>query len=338
MTSRLALKAYLRAITATGRPIVLGPWRSEVGFESLYWLAFLRWAKTYAGFKAARCLAITRGGAGVLYPHMATADLYQLRSIEAVRQENHYDAQYNGGIQKQTRVTEWDRDVVHEAVRQQFGRGTRYHLLHPAWMYQLLEPWWAQTRGLVHLESMTEYQPLARPTYDGLTLPPEFIAVKWYARSTFQPSEPVKQLVSQVTGTIAAQIPVVLLNTGHGGDEHADITVTGPNIHTLPATAPHRQLELQLAVIGRAKAYVGTYGGLAQTALRMGVPALTYYEKWGGTALAHLWLSDYLAKRSNTNFQVGNLSDLALWRTALMAPAPVAPQAPPPPQLAGAPA
>ena len=28
------------------RPILLGPWRSELGFEVLYWIPFLAWLKT----------------------------------------------------------------------------------------------------------------------------------------------------------------------------------------------------------------------------------------------------------------------------------------------------
>jgi len=319
--SPLRLKAYLRYIASTNRPILIGPWRSEVGFETLYWLPFLRWAKSYAGFKADRCVVVTRGGAGVLYPHMRSVDLYSLRAVATVRQENLYDAQTNGGIQKQTCITPWDRDVLAEAAGQICGRGARYHVLHPSLMYRVLDPWWEQQRGINHLADYTEYQPLIRPAFPALQLPDRFVAVKWYARHTFPPTEAVKTFVGRVTANLATQMPVVLLGTGHAGDEHQDLQVTGPNIATLPAVPSSENLHMQLAVLARATAFVGTYGGMAQTALRMGVPSVSFYETWGGTALAHLTLSDWLARKTGVSFQVGHLGDAALWQTVLSVPA-----------------
>ena len=90
MTIRESLThAYLRYVASTSRPVALGPFRSELGFEVLYWLPFLE--KVVSTYKIApeRCLAISRGGMGQLYPATRNVDLYQAKGIDAVRLENH---------------------------------------------------------------------------------------------------------------------------------------------------------------------------------------------------------------------------------------------------------
>mgnify|MGYP006178130031 CR=1 FL=1 len=58
--------AFHRALDRT-RPIAVGPWLGEVGFELLYWVPFLRWAATHVGFDRERLLIIARGGTTTWY-------------------------------------------------------------------------------------------------------------------------------------------------------------------------------------------------------------------------------------------------------------------------------
>src|SRR5581483_199721 len=39
------IERELETIVSRGRTLVVGPWLSEVGFETLYWLPFLHWVK-----------------------------------------------------------------------------------------------------------------------------------------------------------------------------------------------------------------------------------------------------------------------------------------------------
>ena len=63
-------------------------------------------------------------------------------------------------------------------------------------------------------------------------------------------------------------------------------------------------LAVQLAVLQRAQAFIGTYGGLAQLALRAGKPALAFYTTWGGTAFAHVDLTHRFALASGVPFHL----------------------------------
>jgi hypothetical protein len=315
---RLAVLAYLKRLSLDSKPILVGPWRSELGFESMYFLPFLKWATKAAGINPERFLVVSRGGAGALYG-LPSVDLFRLRSVDYVRQENQYDYQRTQ-LQKQVNRTPWDRDVLTEAAALTFGRGERFHTLHPSWMYWALSPFWEQQRGMNYLASMTDYALIPKPQKpEGL--PESYVAVKWYARHTFPYPHPETQdLVAKVTSAISARTPVVLLTSGVKADDHTDIVVKGPNIQMLPEVPPEQNLGLQLAVMAHATACVGVYGGMVQTALRMGVPTVSFYQHFGGTAHAHLSLSSYLSQVTKVPFVVGSLTDAHLWQQVLVKP------------------
>ena len=58
-------------VTALGRAdetIVAGPWLTETGFELLYWIPFLTWARAYGNLAPDRLIVVSRGGGGVVVP------------------------------------------------------------------------------------------------------------------------------------------------------------------------------------------------------------------------------------------------------------------------------
>ena len=318
---RWRVKAQLRRWALDRKPILVGPWRSEMGFEVLYWLPFLRWAMEWGKIAPDRVVVISRGGGAVLYGWPTAIDLYRLRSVEDVRLENQYDAQATG-IQKQLTVTPWDADVLKEAGRQVLGRTARFHVLHPSIMYQTLAPFWEEARGMKFLQSMTDFVPLPKPKTD-LGLPPRYVAMKWYSRHTFPfPHPDTGAFVQAVTQSVLQQgVPVVLLTSGVVTDDHGEILVKGPHIHTLPAVPADQQLALQAAVLGKATSYVGTYGGMAQLALRMGIPSVSWWSAYGGTAHAHLALNHWLGHATKVPFVTGSMAEAQLWRQVTSLPA-----------------
>ena len=56
-----------------GRPLVVGPWLSEVGFETLYWVPFLHWVKAAFRLDPDRLVAVSRGGVAGWYRGLAVA-------------------------------------------------------------------------------------------------------------------------------------------------------------------------------------------------------------------------------------------------------------------------
>jgi hypothetical protein len=336
---QLAIEALSSRFAMDRRPILLGPWRSEVGFEALYWRPFLtEFAKRVPEFWD-RAVVVTRGGAANLYGRWAetstqegvsdqwtqprSVDLYSLRTVTDIRRQNLLDWSQTK-LQKQTRVTPYDRQLLRDAADQAGIRG-RFHVLHPSWMYWALAPFWDEDRGLKYLMSLADFSLLPKPappiTIDGL--PAQYVAVKFYGRATWpHPSHETMEFVAHVVKQLSQQTNVLLLNSGHTGDEHSDMQITGKNIFMLPTLAPEVNLGAQMALLGRAQAFVGTYGGVAQAALRMGIPSASFWHTFGGTAHAHLSLSSWLSKRTNTQFVTGSIGDATLWHQLLQAPPP----------------
>ena len=326
-----AVRDYAKKLGSDSAPICIGPFRSELGFEASYWQPMLAWfAANVKGF-AERAVIVTRGGLAPLYGTVASrgVDLYALRTVAEVRRENLYD-QKRIGIQKQMQETDWDRRVLEDAARA-LNMGPVYHRLHPAWMYWGLEPYWNESQGLRYLHKLTNYAPMAKPAkYPGSEqLPPEYCAVKFYGRATLPYPEPeVEAFVARTVATIAAQIPVVLLTSSSEYDDHSDLPIQGPNIFTLGTDCPaDRNLMLQASVLAHAKAFVGTYGGMAQLALRLGVPSVSVWKDFGGTAHAHLSLQSWISKSTKVPFAAGSIFESGLWQGILSVPGHVPVQA-----------
>src|SRR5574341_971370 len=87
---------------------------------------------------------------------------------------------------------------------------------------------------------------------------------------------------------IAKRLPVVLLESGLYADDHADFPLTGQNVLSIQGhVTPQNNLAVQSAVLAKAQAFVGTYGGTMQLAVRLKKPSVGFYAKFEGTCYAH---------------------------------------------------
>jgi hypothetical protein len=300
----------------TRRPILIGPWRSELGFESLYWLPWLTaWRQKY-GIKKERLIAISRGGAGIWYDAAKTVDLYDYVPVEKVRQAMLRDAKAVGSV-KQLTVTSWERKLL-PLIAEDLGV-RRAHVLHPSVMYRQLTPWWHGRMGLAAMLPSLAFAPIPVPVPPlSLALPEKFVAVRFYARHTWPLTEELRTWVSNVVDGLAKHLPVVVLESGLHADDHLDFPISGPNIVSL---APHvtlqNNLAVQSAVLAKAHAFVGTYGGVMQLAVRLKKPAVGFYAKFEGTAEAHKHLTEWLAVQQGTPVFIGRPDDARIVKEVL---------------------
>ena len=220
---------------------------------------------------------------------------------------------------KQTTTTAWARQVCADAVKQ-LGVG-KYQILHPSWMYWLFDDFWEERCGMRHVGAHTEFAPLAMPNLpDGCELPAKFVAVRFYERHTLPLNPGTVPMIQAMVQQIASHLPVVLLNQAKlFADDHADLPIKGDNIFALPDIPPSQNFILQAAILSRAQAFVGTYGGIAQWALRYKKPSLSFYTDFKGTAMAHRALSQHLSAASGVPFEVCDLKAFKLWQMAIPA-------------------
>ena len=126
---------------------------------------------------------------------------------------------------------------------------------------------------------------MSRPTANARTtvldeLPAEYVAARFYFSDCFPDTTVNRAFVASTIDAISRQVPVVLLNTPFAADEHRDYAPSGGRVLTIERhMTPERNLAVQTAVIARARAFVGTYGGYSYLAPFCGVPSLAFYSE-----------------------------------------------------------
>jgi hypothetical protein len=265
----------MEALVCHRRPVVVGPWTGEVGFELIYWIPFVRWVLSRYHIPADRLWVVSRGGTRSWYGDLAAryVDAFEFFSPDEFRTAT------ARSDKKQRRVGPFDVELV-ERVTSAHALG-RPELLHPGLMYRLFMPFWKDLASIARVEKYATYERLAAPDDRVLEeLPGDYVAVRFYFSECFPDTPANRAFVSSTVDAISRQAPVVLLNTPFAVDDHRDAESAGGRVHTVGSQmAPASNLAVQTAVIARARAFVGTYGGYSYLAPFCGVPSLAFYSE-----------------------------------------------------------
>ena len=72
-------------VVSGSEPIIVGPWLSEVGYEVLYWIPFVRWIQSQYDVPPDRLVVVTRGGAASWYSDITSnaVEMFDLMSPDA---------------------------------------------------------------------------------------------------------------------------------------------------------------------------------------------------------------------------------------------------------------
>jgi hypothetical protein len=284
-----ALRRRLASMAADTRPILVGPWVGEVGFEVLYWVPFVRWAAHEFQIDPARLVAISRGGTSSWYRPFAGRyhEVFDYVTRDEFRRY-HDDRVRTTGEQKQTRTTAFERELLDRVAR---AEGiTDVLLLHPSAMYTVLNPYWWRHLDERWVQRHARYEPLPPPDPPGWDAPRRpYVAVKFYFNDCFPDSPRNRAFAAQMIDCLAERGDVVSLSTALGVDDHGGVAVATGHVLT-PALDldPRVNLHVQSAIVAGASAFVGTYGGFSYLAPFYGVPATAYYDDPQGFSRRHL--------------------------------------------------
>lgn len=314
--------SLVRRLRRSTAPILVGPWYGEVGFEALYWLPFLAKLRAETKIDPERLIAISRGGAGIWYDVPHGIELYAMRTPQQIRLETRLMFLRDGSL-KQHHVTAFDQQIITDVAQTLSLK--HYEVLHPQWMYRLLGPYWQGHRGPQWVNEYAQFaNTLPVPQLpEGLQLPPHFVAVRFYARPTFPVNQQTVDFARETMTQIAKSIPVVLLNSPLHLDDHLDLMPLKkpiPNVlklSDLVTLTPQNNLAVQSAVIARSSLFVGTYGGLAQLALRFARPVISLCTEFRETAWGHRHLSEIIANQVGVPFHLVRIADLPLLQQML---------------------
>jgi len=271
-----ALFETLDQIAASQRPILVGPWTGEVGFELLYWIPFREWVRARWQISPEREIIISRGGVASWYGrgadrYVVILDLFGADEFRTAVSEEKRKHRQPGAFDE--RVT--------DAVIKQRGLG-EVDILHPGLMFRAFAPYWSDEAGYALIDQFTRPRLLESPSEPLRTpLPADFVAVRFYFSECFPATPENRQFARGVVSSLAERTAVVLLNPGVAVDEHSDwMPDTCERILSIgDGVTPARNLAAQSAAIARASAFVGTYGGYSYLAPLYKVPALAFYSR-----------------------------------------------------------
>jgi hypothetical protein len=309
------IRRRVKRLADDTRPVLIGPWSGEVGFELLYWIPFVTWALREADVSPERLVIVSRGGPAAWYAHLGGryVDVLSLTTPEEFRSRT-------AARKKQRGVGSFDREIVGRVIA---ATGIdRPAVLHPGLMYRLFRPFWQQDVTVHRVDDYTRHAPVRVAPNPSLAarLPSDYIAVRFYFSSSFPDTPDNRAFAESTVRGLAASTHVVMLGPGFRIDDHHDFTPSASSrIHTVDdLMTPERNLEIQTAVIAGARAFVGTYGGYAYLAPFCNVPAIAFYSNRDGFHAYHLELADRVFRRMNTTSLVAlDVRDAALLRAAL---------------------
>jgi hypothetical protein len=274
----VSLRRTLRSLANSPAPIIVGPWLSEVGYEALYWVPFLRWFTRNYDVDPDRVIALSRGGVATWYAGIASryVEQFDLWSPEEFAARN--QARQREADQKQLTVSEFDQEILRRACAR-VGILTSA-VCHPSVMFQLLRQFWLGNDSLQSVLDHTEYERAgAIAAVDLPKLPDRFVAVKFYTGRALMDTPEHREHLRQLVGRVSHRYPIVALNTNLSLDEHADYVFKDvPGLITIDGClTPQNNLAVQTEIIRRATRFVGTCGSLAWLAPMLGTDTLAVY-------------------------------------------------------------
>jgi hypothetical protein len=270
----LRAERSLRRAAATGEPLLLGPYLSEIGHELEYWIPFLRRELHRYAIPPEQATVMTRGGAALWYRDFAAHELDALELLTPEQYLPRFEERYARARDlKQLRMESFDRELIRLAR----GRLGDVTVIHPSLMFTRLRGLWFKNMPLSELWPRVEYRPLELEPMPGL--PAGYVAVKAYFNECFEAKPETERFLRELIDRLTAVADVVLLSTGLAVDDHAEWAAKPERVHSIEhLLRPQDNLAVQSRIAAGARALVSTYGGFSYLGPFLGVPTLSFLE------------------------------------------------------------
>lgn len=260
--------------------VVVGPYHSEIGFEILYWIPFLRWAFNRYDIKPDQVTVISRGRPHDWYRDLAKnyIEIFDYVTPDQLRQYNSKRVTERQ-TQKQNTLEDFETKLLCK-IDNARGLGD-FVLIHPMLMYKQFAPYWKYAKSVRLIEQQTDFRYQKPLVADRMikALPKDYIAIKFYYSACFPETNENKKFVTEQIANLSKTYPVVLLSTGLSIDDHSEATIKGSRVISIEKEIkPENNLDIQTKVLSHAKAFIGTYGGFSYIAPFYGVPSIAFYS------------------------------------------------------------
>jgi hypothetical protein len=279
------LRAEVEPLAESDNPVLVGPFTGEVGFELLYWIPVIRWLVRELPSLAGRLVIVSRGG--VRHWWETAVPIEDYADILSMFEPGDY-VRRKGPDKQRRGVSEFDRNIV-DQVRERLGLGA-VDLLHPSVLFNFYyavrrRSQFAFVEAVERTETGAEglaavYERIPPPEVNGAlheVLPEKYVAVRFYSRDSFPDTPENRDFARSVVDRLSGSRSVVLLDNSLQLDEHGDLAAKADGVITIDhLMRADNNLAVQTAVLARADAYVGTYGGLSYLAPFLGTPSVGF--------------------------------------------------------------
>lgn len=281
---RMVDPASFKVEASDPRPVVVGPWLMEIGFELLYWIPYLRAQLARLDIAKERVIAVSRGGAEAWYSDIAGR---YLDILDVMTPQEFHD--WTCGEEEGGDLLEGNRKpffagpfetTILDRVLKPAGIDD-YQVIMPSAMYGLLRNVWRSRSGSRWLDKHLAPARLARPAPIKLPFEPPYIAVKFYNSLTFPKTPQLDALARRVVGRLARKANVVILSNAAQLDDHDTLSLGGSDgdFQIFDASSlytPRDNLAVQTALVANAQELHGTYGGFSYLGPLLGVDTVAY--------------------------------------------------------------
>ena len=119
--------------------VLFGPWTSEIGFELLYWIPYLK--KNFK-LENKKIIIISRGGVENWYKFSNYYKYFNLLDLVSSSEiKNHFDIKKSIGGQKQFFLEDFDKKII-QKVKEKLKINS-IEVIHPKEMYNFFKPYWS---------------------------------------------------------------------------------------------------------------------------------------------------------------------------------------------------
>jgi hypothetical protein len=265
----------LEAALRSDRPLVVGPFLGEVGYELLYWRPYvLRLLRSHR-VDPERVTVVGRGGSADWYATVAArrVDAFELLPPREVLSRIE-ERVARTGQRKQLSVDALDRDLQQLATTED---AAPVHPLHMFWGSRFA---WEGLVPAAEAVLAADHDPLPRgelpPAVAG-RLPGRFVVLKAYFNECVPDTPESRSGYARLAAALARESSVVALQPGFAVDDHADWPPDDV-VRVDDLLEPRSNLAVQAAIVARAEALVSTYGGFAYLGPYLGVPTTAVGE------------------------------------------------------------
>ena len=269
----------VRRISASNKPLLLGPWLGTAHWELMYWRPYVAWMLKQLNLADRRVIAVSRAGADLWYTGLADTyvdllDLYSREEFEGIDAERIRRT----GKRKQRSLSDMERDVLDNTARH-LGLD-EFDVLHPATMFRMCDKVW---RGCLPPEFVSQYSHYTRIETEHpveLDLPAHYVAVRFTSDPASGDRPETQGYVNELVQALAANGPVVALYTGYsieGPPEELTLDACDGLISLRDRVGPRESARLETRVLAGADLCVCTMSSAVPLALCCGVETTGLY-------------------------------------------------------------